>query len=182
MFNNLFPAWQKQNTPHRQFARNACAAALVMTFVCMASGIASASEAKAKATAAAEPNAEATFQFLNDTGRALNLKLFSRGESLAQWPAKTKAYSLRPAEAVQQLKIKCVEGENVCWGAWMTVQSVSGEMVGTSGRTTYTATMNAGVGQKGIRDCADCCHVCKAGLVTPVARLSMSSAVGPSVR
>jgi hypothetical protein len=132
--------------------------------------------------AAAEPSAEVTFQFVNDTSRALNLKLFSRGESLTQWPAKTKAYSLRPAEAVQQLKIKCVEGENICWGAWATVQSVSGEMMGTSGRSTSVSTMVAGVGEKGIRECADCCHVCKPGLLTPAKRLSVSSAVGPQVR
>ncbi|MCE2988646.1 MAG: hypothetical protein ACK5UX_02840 [Burkholderiales bacterium] len=177
MFNSLSEIWLERRM---QSARRARAFLLVMAVCSAAIGNATASDAKA--TEAATPSAEVTFQFLNDTGRALNLKLFSRGESLAQWPAKTKAYSLRPAEAVQQLKIKCVEGENVCWGAWMTVQSVSGEMVGTTGRVTYTTTMNAGVGQKGIRECTDCCHVCKAGLVTPVARLSTSSAVGPQVR
>ncbi|MEI6737752.1 MAG: hypothetical protein WCL29_04655 [Pseudomonadota bacterium] len=125
--------------------------------------------------------AEMTFQFVNDTDRALNMKLFSRGESRQQWPAKTKAYSLQPDAAVQQLKIKCEEGEQICWGAWATVQSVSGEL-GSSGRTTRTHTFNAGVGERGLHDCPGCCHICKEGAVAPAASLRNSSAQSPAVR
>ena len=125
--------------------------------------------------------AEMTFQFVNDTDRALNLKLFSRGESLRHWPAKTKAYSLRPDAAVQQLKIDCVDGEKICWGAWMTVQSVTGE-VGNGQRTVHTGRLNAGVGERGMRDCPGCCHVCQQGTMTPVAALQSSSSMGPDVR
>jgi hypothetical protein len=177
MFNSLSVIWP---TRRMQSTRSASALLLVMAVFSAASGNATASDAKA--TEAATLSAEVTFQFVNDTGRALNLKLFSRGESLTQWPAKTKAYSLRPADAVQQLKIKCIEGENICWGAWATVQSVSGEMMGTGGRSTFTATMNAGVGQKGILECTGCCHICTPGLVVPAKRLSVSSSVGPQVR
>lgn len=123
--------------------------------------------------------AEMTFQFVNDTDRALNLKLFSRSESLRHWPAKTKAYSLRPDAAVQQLKIDCVEGEKICWGAWMTVQSVAGPI---GRQTLHTSTINAGVGERGMRDCPGCCHVCQKGLITPVAALRATSAMGPEVK
>lgn len=125
--------------------------------------------------------ADITFQFINDTNRSLNLKLFSRGESLQIWPARTKAYSLRPDSAVQQLKISCKEGENICWGAWMTVQSVSGQISGSE-RSTSTFKTQAGVGERGTLDCPSCCQVCKAGGMGPIVKLSNSIAVGPDVR
>jgi hypothetical protein len=125
--------------------------------------------------------AEITFQFINDTDRPLNLKLFSRGDSLQIWPAKTKAYSLRPDSAVQQLKISCKEGENICWGAWMTLQSVSGQLSGSE-RSTSTFKTQAGVGERGTRDCPSCCQVCKDGATGPIVKLSNSIAVGPDVR
>jgi hypothetical protein len=125
--------------------------------------------------------AEITFQFINDTDRPLNLKLFSRGDSLQIWPAKTKAYSLRPDSAVQQLKISCKEGENICWGTWMTVQSVSGQMAGSE-RSTSTFKMQAGVGERGTRDCPSCCQVCKDGAMVPIVKLGNNIAVGPDIR
>jgi hypothetical protein len=125
--------------------------------------------------------ADMTFQFVNDTDRPLNLKLFSRGESLQMWPAKSKAYSLRPDTATQQLKISCTEGENICWGAWMTVQSVSGQMAGSQ-RATSNYKTQAGVGERGTRECADCCKVCKEGAVVAPVKLNNSIAVGPDVR
>jgi hypothetical protein len=125
--------------------------------------------------------AEITFQFVNDTDRGLNLKLFSRGESLQIWPGRSKAYSLRPDSAVQQLKIRCTEGESICWGAWMTLQSVSGQISG-SGRSTSIFKTQAGVGERGTRDCPSCCQVCKDGATGPIVKLSNSIAVGPDVR
>jgi hypothetical protein len=125
--------------------------------------------------------ADMMFQFVNDTDRPVNLKLFSRGESLQIWPAKSKAYSLRPDPAIQQLKISCTEGENICWGTWMTVQSVSGQITGSQ-RATSTSTTQAGVGERGTRDCPSCCHVCKDGAVAPAVKLNNSSAMGPDVR
>jgi hypothetical protein len=124
--------------------------------------------------------ADVTFQFINDTGRALNLKIFSRGESRQQWPALSKAFSVRPAAEVQQLRINCTVGESVCWGAWATVQSVSGEMQGTNGRATRTSTFNIGVGQRGSRDCPQCCQVCKADSAMPIVKLG--GGFDPSVR
>ncbi len=126
--------------------------------------------------------AEMTFQLVNDTDRALSLKLFSRGESKKQWPAKSKAYSVRPDAAVQQLKINCEAGEPICWGAWVTVQSVSGG-VGNSGyRDTRTSTYQVGAGERGMIDCPRCCHVCNDGELTPVFSLRNNSAQAPDVR
>ena len=116
--------------------------------------------------------AEMTFQLVNDSDRALNFKLFSRGESRQQWPAKTKAFSVKPDSAVQQIKITCEEGEQICWGAWMTVQTVSGEMVGASGaRATRTSTHSTGAGERGQRNCEHCCHICKDGALVPATTL-----------
>ena len=116
--------------------------------------------------------AEMTFQLINDTDRALNLKLFSRSESRQQWPSKAKAFSIKPDAAVQQVKIKCEEGEQICWGAWLTVQSVSGEIVGPAGeRATRTSTYSTGTGERGLRTCERCCHICKEGALTPVTTL-----------
>lgn len=117
---------------------------------------------------------EMTFQFINDTERALSLKLFVRGEAARELPARTKAWSLRPDKAVQQLKVECADGENICWGAWMKVTSVSG-LVGESGRQTRTGTMNVGAGERGLLPCPSCCHVCKAGTNTPLIRVRSGS-------
>ena len=117
--------------------------------------------------------AEMTFQLINDTERAMNMKLFSRGESLQQWPSKSKAYSMRPGTEVQQVKITCEEGEQICWGAWMVTQSVSGDLVGPNGerRERVTTRIIYGVGERGVRPCPRCCHVCKDGALTPAATL-----------
>ncbi len=116
--------------------------------------------------------AEMTFQITNDTERALNLKFFSRAESRQEWPSKTKAFSVRPEFAAQQIKINCEEGEQICWGAWMTVQSVSGEIVGPSGqRATRTSKFSTGAGERGLRTCERCCHICMDGAMTPVKTL-----------
>ena len=132
--------------------------AITTSFLCIAAFTASA--------------ADMTFQFINDTDRPLSLKLFSRGESLQQWPSKSKVYTVRPDAAVQQLKISCTEGEPICWGAWMAVENVSGEIGADGKRTTRTTKYVAGAGDRGVRPCASCCHVCKAGALTPVAKLN----------
>jgi hypothetical protein len=115
---------------------------------------------------------EMTFQFVNDTERDLSLKLFSRGESGTHWPGKTRAFSVRPDTAVQQLKIDCVEGEKICWGAWVVTQSVSGQINRSGERNTRTGTDNYGVGQRNLRECEQCCQVCKGGEMSQVFKLA----------
>lgn len=117
--------------------------------------------------------ADMTFQLINDTERQLSLKFFSRGDSRQEWPSKTKSYVIRPDPAVQQMKLTCEEGEQICWGAWMTVQSQSGEIYGASGqRTTHTGKVQYGTGERGVRPCEYCCHVCKDGLLTRIVKMS----------
>jgi hypothetical protein len=116
--------------------------------------------------------AEMTFQFVNDTERDLSLKLFSRGDSGTHWPGKTRAFSVRPDTAVQQLKIDCVEGEKICWGAWVVTQSVSGQISNSGQRNTRTGTSNYGVGSKNLRECEQCCQVCKAGEMSKIFKLA----------
>lgn len=116
--------------------------------------------------------AEMTFQLINDTERPLNLKFFSRAESRQEWPSKTKAYSVKPDSAVQQIKLTCEEGEQICWGAWMTTQRISGEINGAAGqRATQTSKSSTGAGERGLRTCERCCHICKDGAVTPATTL-----------
>lgn len=117
--------------------------------------------------------ADMTFQLINDTERSLNLKLFSRGESLQQWPSKTKAYSIMPGSEIQKIKITCEAGEQICWGAWMVTQSVSGEVVGPAGerRQTRTAHISYGVGERAQRPCARCCQVCTEGALVATATI-----------
>lgn len=116
--------------------------------------------------------AEMTFQLINDSERPLNMKLFSRSESHQEWPSKTKAYSLRPDEAVQQLKISCTPEEQICWGAWLAVQRVTGDIGSDGKRPTRTTKYVAGAGDRGNRPCTRCCHVCKDGAMTPVVKLN----------
>ena len=114
--------------------------------------------------------ADFTFPFVNNTDQALALKLFSRAESHRQWPSKTKTYSLRPDAAVQELKIDCDDGEQICWGAWMGASS-GGTIGGTHQREGRSSKQVAGAGDRGMESCETCCHVCKDGGKAPVAKL-----------
>ena len=114
--------------------------------------------------------ADFTFQFVNDSERALSLKLFGRGTANREWPSKTKSYAVQPGTAVQELKVDCEEGEQVCWGAWTAAQNPSA--IGGSGqREIRTTKYLSGAGDRGVRACTDCCYVCKDGTKSPVAKL-----------
>jgi hypothetical protein len=115
--------------------------------------------------------ADFTFQFMNESTRVLSLKLFSRGDSLNQWPSKTRSYSVKPDASIQELRIDCTEGEQICWGAW-TGGSGSGTIGGSHRREGGSTKSVAGVGDRGMEACTDCCHVCKAGGKAPVAKLT----------
>lgn len=115
--------------------------------------------------------ADFTFQFMNDSDRALSLKLFSRAATHREWPSKTKSYSVRPGAAVQELKVDCDEGEQICWGAWVAVQNVTGQVGASGQRDVRTTKWVAGAGERGMRACTNCCYVCKDGAKSPIARL-----------
>ena len=118
--------------------------------------------------------AELTFQFINNNERPINLKLFARGESQQEWPSKTRFYSLKPESAVQQLKISCEEGTQICWGAWIVEQTESGEIGASGKRNVRSGKLMFGAGERGTRSCLHCCHVCKADASTPIIKLDDS--------
>ena len=120
--------------------------------------------------------ADFTFPFLNETRNTIGLKLFSRGESKRQWPSKTRSYNVKPEEAVQELKIDCDEGEQICWGAWTGAQA-TGTVGGSHQRMGGATKSVAGAGDRGIEPCPDCCHVCKDGAKAPVAKIKDSDFV-----
>lgn len=120
--------------------------------------------------------ADFTFQFLNQTNDSIGLKLFSRGESKRHWPSKTRSYNVKPEGAVQELKIDCDEGEQICWGAWKGAAG-GGTVGGSHQRLGGPSKSVAGVGDRGIEPCTDCCHVCKAGGKAPVAKITDSDFV-----
>ena len=114
--------------------------------------------------------ADYTFQFVNDTGHAVALKLFSKAESRRQWPSRAKSYSVQPGTEVQGLKVDCDEGEQICWGAWAG-SAAPNTAGGTSRREGGGMKWIAGAGERGTASCTDCCHVCKNGERSPVAKL-----------
>jgi hypothetical protein len=120
--------------------------------------------------------ADFTFQFLNETKDTIGLKLFSRGESKRQWPAKNRSYNVKPENAVQELKIDCDEGEQICWGAW-TGALASGTVGGSHQRMGGATKSIAGAGDRGIEPCTTCCQVCKDGTKAPVAKITDSDFV-----
>ena len=119
--------------------------------------------------------ADFTFQFVNDSDRALSLKLFGRGDAKREWPSKTKSYTVQPGPAVQELKVDCEEGEQICWGAWTTAQNPAA-IGGRGQREIRTTKYLSGAGDRGLRACTDCCYVCKDGAKSPVAKLGSEAA------
>ena len=126
------------------------------------------------ATAFSLHAADLTFQFINNNERPINLKLFARDESKQEWPSKTKFYSIKPDSAVQQLKISCEEGAQICWGAWIVEQTESGEIGASGKRNVRSGKLMFGAGERGTRSCQHCCHVCKADASTPIVKLDDS--------
>lgn len=123
--------------------------------------------------------AEMTFQFINSSEHPISVKLFSRGESRQVWPSVSRAYSVRPDPAAQQLKVTCKAEEPVCWGAFLAITEESGP-IGNGQRQTRNRTAQMGVGERGQRPCDECCHVCTDGkLVAPV---KLNTRSDPAVR
>jgi hypothetical protein len=116
--------------------------------------------------------ADMTFQLINDSDRLMSFKFFSRAESRQQWPSRTNAFSISPDAAAQPIKISCTEGELICWGAWITVTNTAREIVGAAGdRAATSSTYSTGVGERGLRVCESCCHICKDGALLPAISL-----------
>lgn len=73
---------------------------------------------------------------------AVELELYSQDRDHV-WPGNGQVYLLNDGEE-KLVPISCNQGENICYGAW-----VSGDA------NTYW-----GVGPDNSQDCPDCCYVC----------------------
>jgi hypothetical protein len=71
------------------------------------------------------------------------------------WPGGDEVYVIRDYET-KSYSIKCIEGEKVCYGAW--VRGSSKEYWGA--------------GSGGKRACKSCCYTCEDGFQTPILNLN----------
>lgn len=70
------------------------------------------------------------------------------------WPGVGRVYALKDYD-VHTYRISCVQGEKVCYGAWVAGDS-----------TSYW-----GTGRGGKQGCSDCCYTCNGG-TTPIRNLN----------
>ncbi|MBL8325226.1 MAG: hypothetical protein JNJ89_09750 [Rubrivivax sp.] len=85
-----------------------------------------------------------TWSFRNSHPNIIYLQLYAQYNKGHIWPAPDKYWVLKDSEA-HSAKIKCWEGEKICYGAW------------TTGRDEW------GVGRGNKRSCKGCCITCSAG-------------------
>jgi hypothetical protein len=85
---------------------------------------------------------------------AVDVKLFSKNRNNV-WPSSTTVWTLKDFK-VHDIKITCVSGEKICYGAFVRGNSKK-----------YW-----GVGSNGKAGCKSCCYTCSNGFVTPVQNLN----------
>lgn len=88
---------------------------------------------------------DVTFVMKNDHPNAVELELYSQDRNHV-WPGKDQVYYLDDGE-VKNIQLSCQEGEQICYGAW-----VSGDP------ESYW-----GVGPNDTEACDDCCYTCTGG-------------------
>jgi hypothetical protein len=88
---------------------------------------------------------DVTFVMRNSHPYAVELELYSQDRNHL-WPGNNQVYYLDDGET-KQVPLSCMEGETICYGAW-----VSGD------QGTYW-----GVGPNNAESCDDCCYVCEGG-------------------
>jgi hypothetical protein len=84
-----------------------------------------------------------TWSFKNSHPNIVYLQLYAQYKNYV-WPGPDKYYKLVDSSA-HEARIKCWEGEKICYGAW------------TDGNSEW------GVGRNNKRTCQDCCVVCRSG-------------------
>jgi hypothetical protein len=85
---------------------------------------------------------------------AVDVKMFSKSRKNV-WPSSTTVWTLKDYK-VHSLKISCVAGEKICYGAFV-----------RGNNKRYW-----GVGAAGTAACKNCCYTCNEGYVTPVNNLN----------
>lgn len=84
----------------------------------------------------------------------VDVKVWSKSRNNV-WPSASTVWTLKDFK-VHSLSITCVEGEKVCYGAFVR---------GNSSRYW-------GVGANGKLGCSSCCFTCQNGFVTPIMNLN----------
>lgn len=107
----------------------------------------------------AVPPAEAqstsmTFKFRSFHANIVDVKLYSDSRRV-HWPAGGRVWSLKNSN-VNNLKITCLTGEKVCYGAWV----------------RGTRSMLWGVGYERNMRCTGCCYTCSPNSSTPIINLN----------
>lgn len=93
-----------------------------------------------------QANAEdMTVVIRNEHENALELEFYSQDRNHI-WPGNNQVYYLDDGET-KQIPITCRQGENICYGAWI-----------SNDKQTYW-----GTGPDNEEDCSDCCYVCDSG-------------------
>lgn len=90
-----------------------------------------------------------TWRFRNDHRSVVNFELYASARRHV-WPGNKEVYTLRDS-AAHSVKIACVAGEKVCYGAWV--------------KNSRSKEWGAGYGGKG--GCERCCYRCNGG-ETPI--------------
>jgi hypothetical protein len=85
---------------------------------------------------------------------AVDVKVFSKNRNNV-WPSSTTVWTLKDYK-VHAIKISCIAGEKVCYGAFV-----------RGNPKKYW-----GVGPTGKAGCANCCYTCTDGTATPVQSLN----------
>jgi hypothetical protein len=89
-----------------------------------------------------------TFTFFNrnSSGWDARLRFFSKSRNWV-WPGPSSAWVMRPDRVQRVVRISCIRGERVCYGAWR-----------ASNPSYYW-----GVGAWGNKPCWTCCYTCNGG-------------------
>jgi hypothetical protein len=84
-----------------------------------------------------------TFRVKSMAENKVQIRFFSRDRKV-RWPAVGRAYGLNDYNE-HEYKLNCINGERVCYGAWI----------------TGNASRYWGVGSEGKEACQGCCYTCR---------------------
>ena len=87
-----------------------------------------------------------SFQIQSNHPNIVDVELYSTSRRGHVWPGNGNVYVFNDYD-VKSIRISCIRGEQICYGAWVRNQS-----------NTYW-----GVGYKNRNSCRNCCYVCNGG-------------------
>lgn len=108
----------------------------------------------AMAPAAQAQSVTMTWKFKAFHKNIVDIQFYSQNRRNT-WPGGNKVWSVKNFET-QNIRISCVSGERICYGAWV----------------RGTGSSYWGVGQNQKYSCTGCCYTCQANTSTPVINLN----------